>query len=70
MKKLMFATIWLACMFAITGGNGTSQAAAAAPTVAAPEVGTCRWFCGSSTRPYASRTTCEAACSTVCEAVC
>lgn len=68
MKKLMFATFSLVCMFAIAGSNGTPPAAAAAPT--APEIGTCRWFCGPFTKPFTSEPACEAACATTCEAVC
>ena len=62
MKKSMFATLSLVCMFAIAGGNGTPPAAAAAPTE--PEVGTCRWFCGPFTKSFASGPACEAACPT------
>lgn len=67
MKKMMFATLALVCMFAVAGGNATPSAAAA-PT--APEIGTCRWFCGPSTKPFTTASACAVACATTCEAIC
>jgi hypothetical protein len=67
MKKMMFSTLALVCMFAFAGGDATPSAAAA-PT--APEVGTCRWFCGPFTKSFASAAACQAVCATTCEPVC
>jgi len=67
MKKLMFATLSLVCMFVIAGGRA-APSAAAAPV--APQIGSCRWFCGSSPTQFKTVEACEAVCATECEAVC
>jgi hypothetical protein len=73
MKKLMFAALSLACMFAISSTGPGPRPAAAAPAApaesTAPQFGACRWFCGG---PPAFKTEAECAstCKTECEAVC
>jgi hypothetical protein len=66
MKKMVFATLSLACMFGIAG-TGASPAAA---TPTAPHIGACRWSCpGVSTR-FTTAAACDAVCPTECDAVC
>ncbi len=70
MKKLMFATLSLVCMFAISSGTtGTRVAAAAADE---PEIGACRWYCyqGGSSKSFVTEGACQAACSTECDQIC
>jgi hypothetical protein len=66
MKKLMFAPLALAALFAIATGSHTP--AAAHPT--APQIGACRWFCGPGSTAFKTETACEQVCSTECVAVC
>jgi hypothetical protein len=63
MKKLMFATLSLVCMFAISSGG---QSASAAPT--APEFGACRFYCGATS--FTTSAACNAVCSSDCEKIC
>jgi hypothetical protein len=67
MKKLMFASFAMACVFAIAG-QGQTPAASAAP--AAPQIGGCRWFCGSSPKQFTTAKACQASCSSACDEVC
>jgi hypothetical protein len=67
MKKIMFAGLSLVCMFAIASG-GETPAASAAPS--APEIGSCRWFCGANPTAFKSAAACSAVCSSACEAIC
>jgi hypothetical protein len=65
--KLMFATLSMVAMFALSTG-GSTPAASAAPT--SPSIGACRWFCGAGSQPFKTEAACDAVCSTECEAVC
>jgi hypothetical protein len=68
MKKFfMLATLSMVTMFALSSG-GQVPAASAAPT--APEIGTCRWFCGAGGFPYKTESACSAACSSGCDVIC
>ena len=66
MKKLILAPLALAAMFAISSGTYTTPAAA---DPSAPQIGSCRWFCGSGPG-FRTEAECEKTCSTECEAVC
>jgi hypothetical protein len=66
MKKLMFATLSLVCMFAMSGGQ--TPTASAAPT--APEIGACRWFCDNDPTAHRTASACNAVCSSACEVIC
>jgi hypothetical protein len=68
MKKLIFAPLALAALFAMTNGMTGTPPAAAQPS--APEVGGCRYFCDPSPQPFLTRQACQAVCSTFCEAIC
>jgi hypothetical protein len=69
MKKLMFATLSLVGMFAISSGTGTRTAAAAPDE---PQIGACRWYCydGGTTKTFVTQAACDAACSSECDQIC
>lgn len=72
MKRSLFATLFLVGMCALaTGSQAASPARTTtiAPAAPAPQIGGCRWYCGS--KPFLTRSACDAACTTdVCEPIC
>jgi hypothetical protein len=60
MKKLIFATLMTAMMFA----THASSAPSAAPAMPQEETGTCSYTCSANGQTYLNRARCQSACAT------
>jgi hypothetical protein len=67
MLKSFVAMISL-CAVAVVANAVDTTPAHAAP--AAPSIGACRWFCGSSPKAFVTAAACQAVCTEACDEIC